>query len=278
MQALLQKILSNNNLGKILLIALVLFAIYGGYTKIHNIYKENEDLHLKLQTANGTITQNSRAFQDSLHKLADSIQTTTVRIAVLSDENDRLQRKNVFLIVENKALLDSIHVKGYVAQFNGTDSGGNYITVPFETNRSIAHIKGFTKAYVTPLADQKASWSLSATFDPILTELSFFKNDTTNLFQVTSTSLVPGVEVIGYAALDSATYPYLYQMSIPERDNSKGMFFVGGTVDRNSLNAGVMFRPSKWIFMVNYRLFSRIDEQVDFIEHLQFGAYYPLFQ
>ena len=272
MNVLLQKILSNKWVWIVFGIAVIVYGFYYFYT-------QNEDLKRQLDLAKGNLAQNTAAFQDSLHKKADSIQVMAVSIYDLNIKNDSLKHDKLILSTTVQALAESLRLSGHSLAVSGMDSIGQYVTVSFTTQQSIAHISGETKAYLTPLSAMKSTWRVNADFDPAYARINFGFNDSLRLFEITTTSMTPGLKLIAYSVLDKDSYGYLYEnQKVIATAHKPELFWVGGTIDRYSVNTGILLNFNPWIFIGNYRLFSKDAEaNLSWYNELQVGAYHVIF-
>jgi hypothetical protein len=239
------------------------------------LYSHNNALRQEIIINKAIHAQNVEFLKDSINKLVDSIQVTTVKIVDLNNENNDLIKENKILITKYKLILDSLKLSNTTSVVFNEDSIGKYVIASFSGKKSIVNFDGYTKTYLTPLAT-KSTYVLNLSFDPIYTNSELLFNDTTKLFYIKTTSLTEGVKLIGYSVLDSSSYYYLYTHNI-SKENVNNNIFIGGSISRDELHAGIMLKIPNWILLFNYRFFDKYNSSEIWYNRVQLGLYYNLF-
>jgi len=240
-----------------------------------HLYQQNANIKLELTLMNSKTHQNELAWQDSTCRQAGKV---TILAAFVRDLQDKISRSNKEVVIwkdNYKHVIDSVHAHGNTIAVDGRDSIGAYKKVTFFGKQSIATYEGAVKVYLTPLS--KAIWILTIGFDNINTAAEF-NRDKNGMFFIRTTSLTPGVNVIGYTTLDSAAYPYLYSMNNKVIEKSLYTLYGGGLIDKQVVSLGIGLRASEWLILFNYKLFKSIVLQSNsWQDNVQVGVYYGLF-
>jgi hypothetical protein len=235
----------------------------------------NQQLKINAEVAHALSTQNETALQDSLHRVAATVQTMAVRVSDLNTENATLRKEYKVLSTKYTVLVASVRDSGTAVVADGVDSTGAYKQVTFGGRQSIARYTGFTRAYITPMSTGK--WFMQIEFDTVRTASDLVFDKGSKLFQIRTTSLTPGVTLLGYTTLDSLAYPILYRSEAPSV-TPVGWFYVGGNVSHDFVALGVAVRAKDWLILLNYQFFNRIlIESQPWYDRVQVGVYYSLF-
>ena len=247
-----------------------------GYTAVaYHIWQENKQLRSNLEMVHALSAQNVAALHDSLTREAARVQTLSVRVVNLNDSLGVARKEYRVLVTKYVLLVASGRDSGVTIASDGTDSTGAYRQVLFSGRKSIAHYSGFTRAYLTPLS--RGMWDITFEFDTVRTQSELVFDKDSHLFNIRTTSLTPGVTLLGYSSLDSAAYPVLYRGELPLVVPPRWLY-VGGTVGYDFVAPGAAVRVGDWMFLLEYQVFNRlVVESQPWYNRVQFGVYYSPF-
>lgn len=238
------------------------------------LWQENQRLKSDAEIAQALSAQNTAALQDSLTKVASTIQTMAVRVADLNTDNVKLRQEYRVLSSKYTILAASVKDSGSSIVIDGVDSTGAYREVTFSGHKYIARYSGLTRAYITPLS--KARWFINIDFDTVRVQSELVLDKESKLFQIRTTSLTDGIYLLGYTTLDSTSYPILYRGELPI-SAPVGWFYAGGMASRDFVSLGVAVRIPDWLFLLNYQFFNRVMvESQPWYDRIQVGVYYSL--
>lgn len=229
----------------------------------------------QLEFAKTELVQNQQAYQDSLQKARDSVQTTAIFVKNLNDENNKLKEfKGKYIILYNKynLLVEAMADSGN-GQTNVTDS---VATVQFSGTKSIVSYKGKTEYN---LFSRTSTWNLGLEFEPINIISQAYYDDSTHLWSIRTTSLSDNVTLKGTSTIDEETLKKIKGVATNIDDVNRSLLGVGGIVAHDRIYASVVFKPGKtWMFNLNYKLFTNENVPNESITNqLSFGAFYFIF-
>lgn len=152
------------------IIALLIFGLYYLFA-YNNKKKQLQEANLKAQM----YLQNLQAYKDSSNMKSEIIQQFAIKVSNLNSENEKLKNR-ILLLKSNFTLLsDSIKILNELAN---SHNFGDSIIVEFEGKKGKISYKGKTTYFVV---DDKSSYSLSISQDPIKITSILFYDDSTKI-------------------------------------------------------------------------------------------------
>lgn len=237
-------------------------------------YRKARNLEFQIITER----QNEQALQDSLLKIADSLQTTAAFVKDLNDKNSSLKQekdvwKNKYAILSSQYTLaiDSIHIlqTGFAELLNDS-----VISAPFKGKQSIATYDGFCDVNIK---NRKYDWDVWIKFDPVETGSEVYYDLTDNLWKTRAYSKSPGIKTIGFSTIDEKTLREI--RNIPLDGFDKKVFGVGTIIMKNQFHCGIIVKPSNFMFGINYKIYDNINTVKNelWYDRVSMSAYYFLF-
>jgi len=216
------------------------------------------------------LVQNTQAYQDSLTKARDSVQTTALFVKSLNEDIDKLNHKYVILSNKYNLLVLAIQDSGNVRPIV-TDST---VIVKFSGKKYIVFYSGRTEYRFDT---DSATWNLDLDFDSINAGSKVYYDDSTKLWTIQTTSLTEGVVLKGTSIIDEATLKQIKGIAQLE-EKGKSIFAIGGIISHDRIYAGITLKPIKnWMFNLNYKLFTNENVPNESLQNqLSFGIFYYL--